>query len=193
MDPKQSRTIKNLIAAFAGESQARNRYTMYAKIAREEGFRLIEEIFLETADNERIHARLFYDQLVEQVNGSMQQVDAEFPVDRGETAYNLQAAAAGEHAEWSELYPGAAAIADEEGFPAVARVYRNIARVEEKHEERYLKLLDQVKGGTFFKKPQPVAWKCRVCGYICESPVAPGKCPVCDHPQSVFELHCERY
>ena len=185
---KGSRTAENLLKAFAGESQARMRYTFYAKTAGKEGYRQIEEIFLETAENERMHAKLFYKHLVAALNGEMQEIQASYPVALDATVKNLEYAAGGEHEEWSSLYPGFADIADEEGFPEVARTFRAISLVEKRHEARYRKLLDNVKNNTVFRKPQKVAWKCRVCGQVIESDKAPEKCPVCDHPQEYFEI-----
>ncbi len=193
MDFEKSKTRNNLIAAFAGESQARNRYTYYAEIAGREGFKLIEEIFLETADNEKIHAKLYFDHLVKRSNDSMVKVEADYPVALADTAFNLQAAAQGEHDEWSDIYPSMAKVAKEEGFDDIARTYERISQVEERHEERYLKLLKEVKEGTFFKKPGKVKWKCRICGHIIESSEVPPKCPVCKYGGENFELFVENY
>jgi len=190
---KGSRTAENLLKAFAGESQARMRYTFYAKTAGKEGFKQIEEIFLETAENERMHAKLFYKHLVAAMNGEPQTIQAAYPVALDTTVKNLEYAANGEKEEWTDLYPAFAKIADEEGFPEVARTFRGIALVEKRHEARYRKLLENVTCGAVFKKKQKTAWKCRVCGLIVESDQAPGKCPVCDHPQEHFEVWCENY
>jgi rubrerythrin len=190
---KGTRTAENLLKAFAGESQARMRYTFYAKTAGKEGYRQIEELFLETAENERMHAKLYYKHLVAALNGEMQEIQASYPVALDTTVKNLEYAAGGEHDEWSVLYPGFADIADEEGFPEVARTFRAISLVEKRHEARYRKLLDNVKNKTVFRKPQKVAWKCRVCGQVIESDKAPDKCPVCDHPQEYFEVFVENY
>jgi rubrerythrin len=190
---KGSRTAENLLKAFAGESQARMRYTFYAKTAGKEGFRQIEEIFLETAENERMHAKLFYKHLVKAMNGETQTIQAAYPVALDTTVKNLEYAANGEKEEWTDLYPAFAKIADEEGFPEVARTFRSIAAVEKRHETRYRKLLENVTCGTVFKKKQKTAWKCRVCGLIVEADQAPDKCPVCDHPQEHFEVWCENY
>jgi rubrerythrin len=190
---KGSRTAENLLKAFAGESQARMRYTFYAKTAGKEGYKQIEEIFLETAENERMHAKLFYKHLVAQLNGEPVEIQAAYPVALDTTVKNLEYAANGEQEEWSSLYTGFAAIADEEGFPEVARTFRGIATVEKRHEARYRKLLDNVKNKSVFQKKQPVAWKCRVCGMIVESASAPEKCPVCDHPRDYFEVFVENY
>ena len=190
---KGSRTAENLLKAFAGESQARMRYTFYAKTAGKEGFRQIEEIFLETAENERMHAKLFYKHLVAAMSGDGLEIQAAYPVALDTTVKNLEYAAGGEHEEWSALYPGFADIADEEGFADVARTFRAISLVEKRHEVRYRKLPDNVRNKTVFRKPQKVAWKCRVCGQVIESDRAPEKCPVCDHPQEYFEVFVENY
>ena len=190
---KGSRTVENLLKAFAGESQARMRYTFYAKTAGKEGYKQIEELFLETAENERMHAKLFYKHLVAQLNGEPVEIQAAYPVALDTTVKNLEYAANGEQEEWSSLYSGFACIADEEGFPEVARTFRGIATVEKRHETRYRKLLDNVKGNRVFRKEKKVFWKCRVCGQISESETAPEKCPVCDHPRDYFEVWVENY
>lgn len=190
---KGSRTAENLLKAFAGESQARMRYTFYAKTAGKEGFKQIEEIFLETAENERMHAKLFYKHLVAQLNGEPMNIQAAYPVALDTTVKNLEYAANGEHEEWSSLYTGFACIADEEGFPEIARTFRGIATVEKRHETRYRKLLENVKQKRVFCKEKKVFWKCRVCGQIIEASKAPDKCPVCDHPQEYFEVFVENY
>jgi len=190
---KGSRTAENLLKAFAGESQARMRYTFYAKTAGKEGFKQIEEIFLETAENERMHAKLFYKHLVAEMNGEPVEIQAAYPVALDQTVKNLEYSTNGENEEWSALYPEFARVAEEEGFPQVARTFKQIAMVEKRHEIRYRKLLDNVKNKTVFQKKQKVAWKCRVCGLIVESDKAPEKCPVCDHPQENFEVFIENY
>jgi len=185
-----TKTEHNLLAAFAGESQARNRYTFAASVARKEGYRQIEALFLETAENEMAHAKAFFKHL----EGGMLEIQATYPAGIiGTTAQNLKAAADGENEEWTELYPQAAKIADEEGFPAVAATFRNIAKVEEKHEARYRKLLANVENGKVFRKDAPVAWKCRNCGFIHEGEQAPEQCAACAHPQEHFELFVEAY
>jgi len=187
---KGTKTEHNLLAAFAGESQARNRYTYYAGIARKEGFRQIEALFLETAENEMAHAKSFFKCL----EGGMVEITATYPAGLlGTTKENLKAAADGENEEWTELYPDAADIADEEGFPDVAALFRNIAKVEEKHEARYRKLLQNIENGAVFQKDKPVAWKCRNCGFVHEGTQALEKCPACAHPQEHFELFVETY
>jgi len=187
---KGSQTEKNLLASFAGESQARNRYTFFAKVAKKEGYEQISELFLETAGNEKVHAKTFFKFL----EGGMVEVTATYPAGViGSTMENLEASANGENEEWTELYPAAAKTAEEEGFPEVSRAFRTIAAVEKKHEERYRKLLANIKAGSVFKKEEPVSWKCRKCGHVHTGPVAPGKCPVCDHPQGYFEVFVENY
>ena len=187
---KGTRTEHNLLAAFAGESQARNRYTYFASVARKEGYRQIEALFIETAENEREHAKRFFKFL----EGGALEITATYPAGIiGSTVDHLKAAAEGENEEWTKLYPEAADIADEEGFPEVAQAYRAIAKVEAKHEARYLKLLANIESGQVFKKDANVAWKCRNCGYVHEGDEAPGMCPACVHPQEHFELFVETY
>jgi rubrerythrin len=187
---KGTKTEHNLLAAFAGESQARSRYTYYAGVARKEGYRQIEALFLETAENELQHAKRFFKFL----EGGMVEVTAAFPAGViGNTADNLKAAADGENEEWTDLYPAAAKIAEEEGFPEVAATFRNIAKVEEKHEARYRKLLQNIETGAVFKKNSPVAWKCRNCGFVHEGTQALDICPACAHPQDHFEMFVECY
>jgi len=190
---KGSKTAENLMKAFAGESQAKNRYTFYAKVAVKEGFEQIAEIFRETADNEEMHAKLFFQHLVENLKKDVVEINAAYPVALGSTEENLLAAAEGEHEEWTDLYPSFAKVAEDEGFPEIAKTFTRVASVEEKHEIRYNKLRDNVKNGKVFKKDIKVFWKCRRCGYIAESPVAPPKCPVCNHPQAYFEVFVETY
>jgi len=187
---KGSKTEKNLLAAFAGESQARNRYTYFASAAKKEGFEQIAAIFLETAENEKEHAKRFFKFL----EGGMTEFTASFPAGRiGSTAENLKAAAEGENEEWTKLYPGFAAAAEDEGFPDVAAVFRHIANVEVHHEKRYRALLENVLQGAVFKKDRPAVWKCRNCGHHHEGPGAPDVCPACLHPKSFFELLAESY
>ena len=184
MTIKGTRTEKNLLAAFAGESQARNRYTYFASVAKKEGYEHIAAIFLETAENEKEHAKRFFKFL----EGGMAEFTATFPAGKiGTTAENLQTAAAGENEEWTKLYPGFAAIAEEEGLKDVALAFRNIAMVETEHERRYLRLLERVKSGSVFKREKKTAWKCRNCGYHHEGPEAPDVCPACLHPRAYFE------
>ncbi len=187
---KGTKTEKNLLAAFAGESQARNRYTFFASKAKKEGYEQIKGIFEETAANEKEHAERFFKFL----EGGKAEIVAAYPAGIiGSTAENLEAAAAGEKQEWGTLYPDFAKVAKEEGFDEVAATFREIASVEKHHERRYLKLLDNVKQGKVFKKDKPVKWICRNCGYVYEGPEAPEKCPACAHPRSYYELWCESY
>ena len=184
-------TEKNLLKAFAGESQARNRYTMFAKAAIKEGFEQIGAIFLETADNERVHARLFFDFLK---SGEALEITACYPAGRvGTTAENLLAAAAGEHEEWSALYPGFADVAEREGFPAVATTFREVSQVESWHEARYRKLATRVQDGTVFQREAPHRWKCRECGYVHEGTEPPKVCPCCKHARAFHEIYAENY
>jgi len=187
---KGTRTEQNLLKSFAGESQARNRYDFFASVARKEGYEQIAAIFEETADNEKEHARRFFSFL----EGGDVEIQAAYPAGViGDTAANLAAAAAGEHMEWTNLYQEAADVAEQEGFKDVAYVFRAIAGVEEQHEKRYLKLLDNVKTEKVFKKDKEITWKCRNCGYIHKGKEAPGRCPTCTYPQSHFEEAAENY
>ena len=187
---KGTKTEKNLLAAFAGESQARNRYTYFAGAAKKEGFEQIAAIFLETAENEKEHAKRFFKFL----EGGMAEITATFPAGRiGTTAENLKAAAEGENEEWTKLYPGFAKIAEEEGFPEAAAAFRHIANVEVHHEKRYLALLAKVLGGKVFRSDKPTTWKCRNCGLHHEGPEAPEICPACLHPKSFFERLAEMF
>ncbi|MCU0694267.1 MAG: rubrerythrin family protein [Polyangiaceae bacterium] len=187
---KGTRTEKNLLAAFAGESQARNRYTFAAGVARKEGYRQIEAFFLETADNEREHAKVFFNHL----EGGMVEITASYPAGgTGTTLENLLAAASGEHEEWAELYPKFAEIAKQEGFPAIATSFTMIARVEKEHEVRFRKLADNVQRGKAFKKDEPARWKCRNCGYVHDGTEPPNQCPACKHPQEHFEVKEANY
>jgi rubrerythrin len=190
MELKGSQTEKNLLAAFAGESQARTRYTFFASVARKEGYEQIAAIFQETSDNEKEHGELFFKHL----KGGMVEIKAAYPAGViGTTAENLLAAAEGEKLEWGTLYPNAAEVAEKEGFKEVARTFRAVAKVESSHERRYRKLLANVEQGKVFKKDAPVKWKCRNCGFIYEGSEAPEKCPVCEHPRSYYEVWCENY
>lgn len=193
---KGTRTAENLLKAFAGESQARNRYTFYSSVADKEGYKQIKNIFLETADNEKEHAKRFFKFLLEGFKGELPttvKITADYPVAQGTTLENLKAAAAGENEEWADLYPAFADVADEEGFPEIAVAFRMIASVEKHHEERYKKLADNVANNAVFKKEQKVVWKCGNCGYIHEGSEAPDKCPACAHPQAYFELNTQPY
>jgi len=182
-----TRTEQNLLKAFAGESQARMRYDYFAKQAKKEGLEQISALFAETALNEKEHAKRFFKFL----EGRMVEITATYPAGKiGTTLENLQAAAEGEHEEWSELYPAFAATAEEEGFPDVAQTFRMIAKVEEAHEKRYRKLHENLEAGRVFKRGDTLVWKCRNCGYLHEGKEAP---PACLHPQSYFELFVENY
>lgn len=190
MELKRSQTEKNLLAAFAGESQARTRYTFFTSKAKKEGYEQISAIFQETADNEKEHAELFFKLL----KGGMVEIKAAYPAGViGTTAMNLKEAADGEKLEWGTLYPNFAEIAEKEGFKEAAKTFRIVAKVEVEHERRYLKLLANVKQGKVFKKDKPIKWKCRNCGYVYEGNSAPERCPVCDHARSYFEVWCENY
>jgi rubrerythrin len=190
MKLKGTKSEKNLLAAFAGESQARNRYTFFASAAKKEGYEQIAELFLETAENEKEHAKRFFKFL----EGGMSEFTAAFPAGTiGGTAQNLKAASEGENEEWTRLYPGFAAIADEEGFREIAEAFRQIAKVEVKHEKRYRKLLENIEQGKVFKKDASSVWKCRNCGYHHEGTGAPDLCPACLHPKSFFEILAENY
>lgn len=190
MDLKGSKTEKNLLAAFAGESQARTRYSFFASIAKKEGYEQIAALFLETSDNEKEHAKLFFKLL----KGGEAEICAAYPAGMiGTTLQNLKAAADGELLEWGTLYPGFATTADAEGFKEAAETFRRIASVETSHERRYRKLLAGLEQGTTFKRTRTTRWKCRNCGYVHESPEVPGQCPVCFHPQAYFEEWCENY
>jgi rubrerythrin len=187
---KGTKTEKNLLAAFAGESQARNRYTYAASAAKREGYEQIAELFLETAENEKEHAKKFFKFL----EGGAVEITAMYPAGiTGTTAENLKAAADGEHEEWTMLYVDSAKVADNEGFPEVAKQFRAIAEVEKAHEARYRKLLDNVKAGKVFKKDKAVRWKCRNCGYIHDGSEAPDSCPACAHGKKFFEVFVEAY
>ncbi|HEY9246612.1 MAG TPA: rubrerythrin family protein [Candidatus Methanoperedens sp.] len=190
MNLKGSRTEKNLLAAFAGESQARNRYTYFASAARNEGLEQISAVFLETAENEKEHAKIFFKHL----QGGDVEITAAYPAGViGKTAENLLAAAEGEKLEWGTLYPGFAKIAQEEGFPGVAESFTEISEVEQFHELRYRKLLKNVREGSVFRKDSTVKWHCRNCGYIHEGPEAPEICPACKHAQSYYEVLAENW
>lgn len=187
---KGTRTEKNILTAFVGESQARNRYTYFASVAKKEGYEQIAAIFLDTADNEKEHAK----RLFKFLEGGMVEISGSFPAGViGNTAENLKAAAEGENYEWKTMYPEFAKIAEEEGFTDIAAVFRAIAKAEEGHEKRYLKLLENIKSGKVFSRNEPVAWRCRNCGYIYSGEKAPERCPSCDHPKAFFELLCENY
>jgi len=185
-----SRTEKNILTAFAGESQARNRYNYFASNAKKDGFVQISAIFEETANQEKEHAK----RLFKFLEGGEVEINAGFPAGTiGTTAENLKASAAGEHFEHTEMYPDFAKVAREEGFDAIAKVFEAIAVAEKQHEKRYLDLLANIEAGTVFKKDKPVVWRCRNCGYLHEGTEAPGLCPACAHPQAHFELFGENW
>ncbi|MBQ4633057.1 MAG: rubrerythrin family protein [Prevotella sp.] len=187
---KGTRTEKHLMMSFAGESQARMRYTYFASVAKKEGYEQIAAIFLETAEQEKEHAKRMFKYL----EGGMVEITAKYPAGViGTTMENLKAAAAGEHEEWSDDYPMFAQVAEEEGFPGIAAMYRNISIAEKAHEERYLALLKNVEEYTVFKKDGKVFWQCRNCGFVFEAEEAPKACPACLHPQSYFEVMKENY
>jgi len=193
MKLKGSETEKNLLKAFAGESQARNRYTYFSSQARKEGFEQISGIFTETADNEKEHAKVFF-QYLQEINGNLVEITAEYPAGKiGKTEENLLMAAEGEKAEWGKIYPGFEKVARKEGFNDIAESFKQIAEVEEKHEARYRKLLENIKKGIVFKRDKVVKWKCRNCGYVHEGKEAPKICPACKHPQAFYELFVENY
>jgi rubrerythrin len=190
MSIKGTRTEQNLLKAFAGESQARNRYTFFASAAKKEGFEQISALFLETAENEKEHAKVFFKYL----EGGPTEITATYPAGKiGTTAENLLASADGELEEWSLLYPEFSRIAAEEGFADVAESFKQIAEVEAHHEARYRKLLDNVNGYKVFRKGGVVFWKCRNCGYVYEGAEAPLECPACKHPQAYYEILAENY
>ncbi|MEN6447013.1 MAG: rubrerythrin [Syntrophaceae bacterium] len=187
---KGTRTEKNLLGAFAGESQARNRYTYFAGQARKDGYMQIADIFEETANQEKEHAKRFFKFL----EGGEVEIQASFPAGViGTTLENLKAAAAGEHFERAELYPGFAKVAREEGFEAIAMVWEAISVAETQHEKRYADLAANIEAGRVFKRAKPVVWRCRNCGYLFEGAEAPATCPACAHPRDYFELLGENW
>jgi len=190
MELRGSKTEKNLLTAFAGESQARNRYTYFSSQARKEGFEQIAAIFTETADNEKEHA----ERLFKFLKGGEVEIQASFPAGViGTTGENCKAAAAGENYEWTQMYPSFAKMAEEEGFDDIAAVFKAIAVAEKQHERRYLGLLRNVQEGRVFRRDEVVKWRCRNCGYIYEGKEAPEKCPACDHPRAHYELLAENW
>ena len=187
---KGTQTEKNLLTSFAGESQARMRYTYFASVAKKEGYEQISAIFQETADQEKEHAKRMFKWL----EGGMVEITASYPAGViGTTAENLKAAAAGENEEWTADYPHFADVADEEGFPAIAAMYRNIAIAEKAHEERYLAFLANIENESVFKKEETTVWQCRNCGFVHEGTEAPKACPACLHPQAYFEVKKTNY
>ena len=185
-----TKTEKNLLAAFAGESQARNRYTYFAGTARKEGYIQIMNIFLETAENEKEHAKIFFKHL----EGGEAEIIASYPAGKiADTKANLEAAAAGEQLEWTTLYSNFAQVAQDEGFAEVARSFEQVAKVEKFHEARYRKLIQNIANGEVFKKKQPVKWHCINCGFVYEGTEALKECPACKHPQAHYEVLAENY
>lgn len=187
---KGTRTEKNLLISFAGESQARMRYTYYASVAKKEGYEQISAIFTETADQEKEHAKRMFKYL----EGGTVEITASYPAGViSTTVNNLQEAAAGEHGEWSQEYPHFADVAEEEGFYEIAAMYRNISIAEKGHEERYRSFIKNIDLKEVFEREEPVVWQCRNCGYIYEGKEAPELCPACLHPQAYFEIKKENY
>lgn len=187
---KGTKTEKNLLKAFAGESQAKNRYTFFAKVAKKEGYEQIAELFMETAINEEQHAKEFFKFL----EGGAVEITAMYPAGKiSTTEENLKAAAEGENEEWSMLYPEFAKIAEEEGFAKIAVKFKVIAKIEAHHEKRYMKLLQNIQEKKVFEKEQPVKWKCLKCGYIHEGKKALNTCPACEHPQAYFQMEGENF
>jgi rubrerythrin len=187
---KGTETEKNLLKSFAGESQARNRYTMFAKTAKAEGFEQIAAIFLETAEQERVHAKKFFSYL----EGGMVEITASYPAGVvGTTLENLTEAANGENEEWTDLYPHFADVAEAEGFSNIAATWRKIAAVEAQHEKRYRKLQARVEAGTVFSREEETTWQCRECGHVHTGKEAPKACPTCAHPQAYFEEEKQNY
>ena len=187
---KGTQTEKNLLTAFAGESQARNRYSYFSSQATKDGFVQISHIFEETANQEKEHAK----RLFKLLQGGEVEIQASFPSGViGTTADNLKEAAGGEHYEWTEMYPSFATVARQEGFDEIAKIFESIAVAEKQHEKRYLGLLTNIEAGTVFKKVKPVVWRCRNCGYLHEGTEAPEECPACAHPQAHFELLAENW
>jgi len=187
---KGTETEKNLLKSFAGESQARNRYTFFSSQAKKEGYEQISWIFADTADNEKEHAKRFFKFL----EGGDLEITASYPAGIiGDTKTNLKEAAAGENLEWTVLYKEAAGGARKEGFEEIAKVFEEIAKVEKEHEKRYRALLANIENDRVFKRPQPVKWRCRNCGYVYEGTEAPEQCPACAHPRAYYELMAENY
>lgn len=196
MNLKGTKTAVNLMKAFAGESQARNRYTFYASVADKEGFKQIKNIFIETADNEKEHAKRFYKFLLAGLKDELPatiEIESSFPVAQGNTLENLKSAAGGENEEWDIMYPEFAGIAEEEGFEEIARVFRAVADAEKAHEIRFNKLAENIENDKVFKKEEKILWKCGNCGYIHEGTSAPDLCPACAHATAHFEVFVETY
>jgi Rubrerythrin len=195
MNFQETETFKNLSKAFAGESQARNRYSFFGGVAKKEGYQNIQAVFEETAANEREHAQVFYKLLIAYTQDATNviHVDADYPLVYKDTLTNLKAAAAGEREEWAEIYSKFGEVAEKEGFHDVAKAFRTIAEVEKHHMNRFEKLANGIENGTIFKKDAPTKWKCSNCGYVHEGPEAPDSCPACAHPQGYFEEIPEEY
>ena len=190
MDLKGSKTEKNLLAAFAGETQARTRYNYFASVAQKEGYEQIAEIFNETAENEKEHAKMFFKFL----QGGEAEIISTYPAGMIQSVQeNLKASADGEKHEWGALYPGFAIIAENEGFTDIAHTFRQVAKVEVSHERRFRKLLSNIEQNIVFKREVAIRWKCRNCGYVHEGNTAPNPCPVCSHATAYFEIWCENY
>lgn len=190
---RQTQTFQNLTNAFAGESQARTRYTFFAEAASRNGYKHIEKIFQETAENEREHAKVFYRLLLNHAGAGIIHVNADYPLVEHDTLTNLRAAAAGEKEEWSVLYSSFGDKAQQEGYPDVAEAFRKIAEIERRHEARFNTLANEMADGSIFKKEGNTLWKCLNCGYVHQGPEAPGTCPACQHPQGYFEVLAENY
>lgn len=185
-----SKTAENLAKAFAGESQARNRYTIYGEAAEKEGHIRIANIFRETADNERAHAKIFFDFLVQGLGKAKIKIDADYPVGFGSTEQNLEYGAEGEKEEWGTVYPNFAEIAKTEGFPEVEVAFKKVIEIEKEHEKRFLEFYEHMKNGTLYKRSEAISWKCSNCGYVHEGIEAPWLCPACKYPQGYFEYNC---
>ena len=190
---KGTKTAENLMKSFAGESQARNRYTFYSSVAKKEGYIQISNIFTETAGNEKEHAERFFKFANKDLCGEVVEINATYPVQLGDTKANLLSGANGENEEWSDLYPSFAEVAQKEGFTEIALLFRNIAKVEKHHEERYRQLLSNIENNKVFNKDEVVMWKCSNCGYLYEGKSAPKLCPACEHPQGYFQLFSEKF
>lgn len=183
-----TKTTNNLAKAFAGECQARTRYTLYASVANKEGYKQIRDVFMETADNERAHAKIFYDLLIKQFGNGQVNVDADYPFKLGNTKENLLYAAEGEKEEWGTDYPDFQKIAKDEGFPEIEKAFKYVAEIEKGHEQRYRDLLTSLENNTLFKRDTDQYWKCRNCGFIYHGLEAPIVCPACKEPQGYFEI-----
>lgn len=185
---KETETHKNLMRSFAGESQARNRYTFYAQAAQKQGYPLIQQVFEKTADQEQMHAKVFFEFLAQEFNGEKIMVDADYPVDlyQEDTIENLLASVTAETFEHETVYPSFARIAEEEGFPKIAATFKMIAAVEAYHAQTFQKISDDLKAGKLFKQPEKTTWHCSVCGHLHEGKSAPAICPVCSHPKGYF-------